>query len=300
MKWYLLLILGVCCISTSAILITLAGVPPTQAAFYRNSFAALLWLIPFGFTRPFSPLPLKDDGVLVCRVGWLSPFVHKLTGPRVLVGLGFFFAVDLWAWHRAITYIGAGPATLVGNLQVIFVSLLAVVLFGDSLKKLFWPGAILALAGIAMLTLNNPLGSNVFLGIVSGILTALTYSVFLIFLKYLQQYKTTPQQTLFWLAVLTALFLLVPTLIEDGLLLPDRRAVVILIIHALISSVLGWWVIVTALKKVPVAAASTLLLMQPLLTSIWGHLFLGQSLVAIQVVGICVALTGIRLANWGK
>lgn len=298
MKWYLLLIFGVCCISTSAILITLAEVPPTQAAFYRNFFAALFWLIPYRFTRPFSPLPLKAEGALVCQVRWLTPLVHRFSGPVLLVGLGFFFAIDLWAWHRAIVYIGAGPATLIGNLQVVFVSLLAVFLFGERLKKMFWPGSILALVGISMLTLTNPLGSNVLLGLVCGIFTALTYSVFIILLKYLEQYETTPQQTLFWLAVATALVLLGPTLIEDGLILPDLRAMIILMVHAAISSVLGWWVIVTALKKVPVAAASTLLLLQPLLTSIWGHIFLGQGLVAIQVVGICVALFGIRLANW--
>ncbi len=300
MKWYLLLIFGVCCISTSAILITLSGVPPSPAALYRNFFAALLWLIPYGFTRPLAPLPLKEDGVLVCRVGWLAPLVSRLNGPVILVALSFFFAIDLWAWHRAIIYIGAGPATLMGNLQVVFVSLFAVLLFGERLNKMFWPGAILALAGIAMLTFTNPLGSNVLVGSVCGIFTALTYSVFIIFLKYLEQFKTTPQQTLFWLAVCTALFLVVPTLIEDGLIFPGRRALVILIVHALVSSVVGWWVIVTALKKVPVAAASTLLLLQPLLTSMWGHLFLGQGLVVIQVVGICVALFGIRLANWEK
>jgi drug/metabolite transporter (DMT)-like permease len=300
MKWYLLLIFGVCCISTSAILITLSEVPPTQAAFYRNLFAAGLWLIPYGFTRPLRPLPMKEGGELVCRIGWLAPVVHRLSGPVILVALSFFFAIDLWAWHRAIIYIGAGPATLMGNLQVVFVSLLAVVLFGDRLKKMFWPGTFLALGGIAMLTLTNPLGSNVQLGIVCGVFTALTYSVFLIFLKYLEQYQTTPQQTLFWLAALTALFLLGPTLIEDGIILSDRRALAILVVHALISSVVGWWVIVTALKRLPVAAASTLLLLQPLLTSVWGHLFLGQGMVTIQIVGICIALFGIRLANWGK
>ncbi|MBU0960788.1 MAG: DMT family transporter, partial [Proteobacteria bacterium] len=261
---------------------------------------ALFWLIPYGFTRPLAPMPMREDGCFVCRVGWLTPLVQRLNGPIILVLLGFFFAIDLWAWHRAIMYIGAGPATLIGNLQVVFVSLLAVFLFGDRLKKMFWPGTVLALVGIAMLTLINPLGSNVLLGIVTGIFTALTYSVFIILLKYLEQFKITSQQTLFWLAVLTALFLLGPTLIEDGLMIPDLRAVIILMVHALISSVVGWWIIVTALKRVPVAEASTLLLLQPLLTSIWGHLFLGQGLVLIQVVGICLALSGIRLANWGK
>jgi hypothetical protein len=41
-RWYVLLVVGICCISTSAILVTLAGVHPTVSAFYRNFFAALI------------------------------------------------------------------------------------------------------------------------------------------------------------------------------------------------------------------------------------------------------------------
>jgi len=38
-RWYILLLAGICLISTSAILVTLAAVPPTVSAFYRNFFA---------------------------------------------------------------------------------------------------------------------------------------------------------------------------------------------------------------------------------------------------------------------
>ncbi|MCJ7601958.1 MAG: DMT family transporter, partial [Desulfobulbaceae bacterium] len=64
--------------------------------------------------------------------------------------------------------------------------------------------------------------------------------------------------------------------------------------------VVGWWLIIAALPHVPVAVASTLLLLQPVLTSIWGHIFLQQTLSSLQTVGIFLALCGIRLATWRR
>ena len=214
--------------------------------------------------------------------------------------LGLLFAVDLWSWHRASLHLGAGPATLMGNLQVIFVALLAALLFGERLRATFFPGTLLALAGIAILTLGGSGDkSAVPAGLLLGLLTAITYSLFLILLKKLEQYGPSPQQLLFWVSLLTALLLLPVLGIEQhSLRLPGAAPAGWLALHALISSVLGWWLIIKALKHLPVSASSTILLMQPLLTSIWGQLFLGQQLSAAQYGGIFLAIAGIRVANW--
>lgn len=292
MKWYLLLMAGVCCISTSAILVSLAGADPTVAAFYRNLSATLFWL-PFvlgqGLALPCQPARVGRERLAR---------VHDWGAAGLLGLLGLFFAIDLWAWHRAIPCLGAGPATLMGNLQVIFVALLSVIILRQPLPRFFWPGSLLALLGIAMLTLSRGIGGQVIMGLFMGILTALTYSVFLILLKMLSHYAISVSQTLFWIALSTALFLLPPLYWEKASLLLPMKSLAILALHGLISSVLGWWLIVRAMGKLPVTAASTLLLMQPLLTHVWGDIFLGQQLGGVQIVGIFVALLGIRLANW--
>ncbi|MBU0968063.1 MAG: DMT family transporter [Proteobacteria bacterium] len=301
-RWYVLLVLGICCISTSAILVTLSGVHPTVSAFYRNFFAALIWLLLYPFTRPFRAASLKTDSVSLLEAA--NPcFGFLVRAPRatyLLISLGLFFAVDLWAWHRCIIFLGAGPATLMGNLQVLIVSLLAVFFFRESLQKWFWPGCFLALLGIALLTLTRGIGQAVLPGVFYGLLTALTYSFFLIILRLLRNYQTTPQQILFWVAVITSLFLLLPLLGEGNLLIPGRESLSWLALHAFLSSVVGWWLIITALPHVPVAIASTLLLLQPVLTSIWGHIFLQQFLSSLQIAGIFLAVAGIRLATWRR
>lgn len=301
-RWYVLLVVGICCISTSAILVTLAGVHPTVSAFYRNFFAALIWLLLYPFTRPFRAASLKTDSVTVLeaanpRFGFL---VCARRATFLLILLGLFFAIDLWSWHRCIIFLGAGPATLMGNLQVLVVSWLAVFFFRESLQKWFWPGCLLALLGISLLTLTRGIGHGVLPGVMYGLVTALTYSFFLIILRLLRNYQTTPQQVLFWVAVISSFFLFLPMVGEGNELIPGREALGWLALHAFFSSVVGWWLIIAALPHVPVAVASTLLLLQPVLTSIWGHIFLQQTLSSLQTVGIFLALCGIRLATWRR
>jgi len=299
-RWYVLLLAGICCISTSAILVTLAGVHPTVSAFYRNFFAALIWLLLYPFTRPFRAAILKTGHGAVLEAA--NPrFGFLVRAPRatlLLILLGFFFAVDLWAWHRSIIFLGAGPATLLGNLQVLIVSLLAVFFFREALQKWFWPGCFLALLGIALLTLTRGVGHGVLPGVMYGLVTSFTYSFFLIILRFLRNYQTTPQQVLFWVAVISSFFLFFPMAGEGNVLIPGREALGLLALHAFLSSVVGWWLIITALPHVPVAVSSTLLLLQPLLTSIWGHIFLQQTLSSWQTAGIVLAVCGIRLATW--
>ncbi len=297
MKWYFLLLLGIVCISTSAILVTMAGVDPTVSAFYRNLFASCFWLALLGVKSLFlilAPRTKKcsSPGVKVKNKD-LTPVPYYL-----LFLLGFFFAVDLWAWHRAIIWLGAGPATLIGNLQVIFVALFSLIIFQQKLPRFYWPGSLLALGGIGLLTLSHGLGDQVLAGLILGLFTALTYSCFLLLLKFVEPYHLSPSQILAWVAVTTTIFLLLPLLWEGESFRLGQRALVILVIHGFVSSVVGWWLIIAAMIRLPITVASTLLLLQPVLTHIWGHLFLNQRLVAIQMVGIGVALVGIRLANW--
>ncbi|MEN8140079.1 MAG: DMT family transporter [Thermodesulfobacteriota bacterium] len=297
MKWVVLLIIGVCCISTSAILVTLSQVEPTVSAFYRNLLAAPIWLFILR-GRGLSPHSPLQVALPALRPSWLAGLIPQLGSAGLLTLLALFFAIDLWAWHRAIIFLGAGPATLIGNLQVVFVALLTLLVFQRHLPRFFWPGTILALLGIGLLTLSRGIGEEILWGLALGLFTALTYSFFLLTLKLLEHYAIAPPQLLFWVAGGTAFFLLPVLLWEGADFSLSGRALAILVVHSLISSVLGWWLIISAMARLPVTMTSTLLLLQPLLTHVWGDIFLGQELTGVQLLGIVVAVGGIRLANW--
>ena len=104
-------VLGALVIAFSAILVRLAEVSPSTAAFFRCAYALpLLGLLAWIERRRYGPLARRD---------------------RLLaLGAGVCFAADLTFWHHSIEAVGAGLATVLANVQVVLVGLIAWVWLG--------------------------------------------------------------------------------------------------------------------------------------------------------------------------
>ena len=99
-------VIGALVIAWSSILVRLADVSPSTAAIFRCAYALpLLVALAWREDRRLGPRPAR--------------------GRRLAAGAGVFFAADLICWHHAIADVGAGLATVLGNLQVAFVPLVA-------------------------------------------------------------------------------------------------------------------------------------------------------------------------------
>ena len=108
----LLATLGAACISASAVLIKLADTGTTSAAFYRCLLALpLLAVLAVLEQHKRGPRPLRS------RLGAMLA--------------GVFLAIDLVLWNHTIADVGAGVATLLGNVQVVFVTVAAWLLFRE-------------------------------------------------------------------------------------------------------------------------------------------------------------------------
>ena len=98
--------LGALVIATSAILVRLANVEPSTAAFFRCAYALpVLAIIARSEKGRFGPLDRKTVNLAAVA--------------------GIFFAADLVLWHHSIAQVGAGLATVLGNTQVVIVPFLA-------------------------------------------------------------------------------------------------------------------------------------------------------------------------------
>src|ERR1700739_1789000 len=104
--------LGAACISSSAILVTLAHVGPITTAFFRCALA-LPVLVPLA----------------VLEQRRLGPRPPRRRAYAMLAGL--FLAIDLVLWNHTISDVGAGVATVLGNLQVLFVAVFAWLVMGE-------------------------------------------------------------------------------------------------------------------------------------------------------------------------
>jgi drug/metabolite transporter (DMT)-like permease len=277
--------LGAACISSSAIMVTLANVGPATTAFYRCLLALpVLALLAVLEQRKKGPRPVRR------RVGaWVA---------------GLFLAVDLILWNHSIADVGAGVATVLGNLQVLFVAILAWLLFRE------WPGrryltvlpvVLLGVVLVSGLVGSRAAGLDPLAGIGYGAGTSAAYAGFLLIMR---QTAGPARHIAGQLADATAgaaVGSLLLGLAFGGLQLripwPSFGWLLIL---ALMSQTAGWLLITSSLPRLPAAVSSLLLLLQPAAALVLADIVLGEQPTLIQVLGAVLVCAGVLAVTWTR
>lgn len=274
---HLLALAGVLGISFSAVFVRLAAVSPVTAAFYRGAYAvpvlALLWAV-----------SRRSDS--------------RGARARVMAAVaGVFLAIDLALWHESIDLIGIGLATVIANVQVVFVALLAWILYGERPTR----SVVLTIAVVGLgLVLTSGLaradsyGTAPLAGAVYGVMAGLSYSVFLVIFRDANSSLVPAQGPLLDATVGVVLGTLLVAPMDQGFALaPAWPAHAWLVILALVSQVAGWLLITTALPRLPAIETSVLLLLQPVFSVIWGVMFFSERLSRVQWVGAALVMAGV-------
>jgi drug/metabolite transporter (DMT)-like permease len=275
---------GATCIAFSAILVRLADVPPSTAAFYRCTYALVpLALLAWWERRRFGPLGR--------RALWLSLIA------------GIFFMADLVFWHHAIAAVGAGLATVLGNVQVVIVPLAAWALLSEKPAGRTIAAVPIVLSGVVLISGvigAGAYGSNPALGVVYGLLTAITYGGFLLILREGSTDLRRPAGPLFY-ATLSAAVVTLPVgaALDELELRPTWPEHGWLVLLALTSQVVGWLLIAAALPRLPAALTSVTLTLQPALSVILAVVILDEAPSSVQYVGVAVIISGVVLATAG-
>ena len=268
-------------IAWSAPLVRLADVPPATAALGRCGLAVpLLWLRARRARRLAGPLPPRTV--------------------RTAQAAGVLFAADLVMWHGAIAAVGAGLATVLGNLQVLFVALAAWWLLGERPHR----GLVLAspLLLVGVVALSGVLGGEVYgrspmLGVVLGLGTSLAYAGFILLLR---QGAAGPRHLagpLLHATAVAAVGCAVAGAVLDQLVVPDAEALGWLLLLALSSQVLGWLLISRSLPQLRAAVTSVLLLAQPVGALAISTVLLDERPGLVQYAGSGLVLAGVVLAT---
>lgn len=278
-------IVGALVIAFSGILVRLADVAPATAALFRCAYAVpVLGLLVLRERRRSGPVPWK---------------VRRLS----LVA-GLCLAVDLVIWHYAIDAVGAGLATVLGNLQVLVVGLAAWWLLGERPAR----GVVLAvpvmLGGVVLLSGvvgQGAYGENPGLGVVLGIATSIAYAAFLLVLRHgAGDGRGTAGPLLDVSLAAAAGAAVLGALLGDIDLVPSWPAHGWLAALALTSQVLGWLLISISLPRLPAVLTSLLLLVQPVGAVALSVVLLNERPSAVQLVGAVVVLAGVVVATTGR
>jgi len=275
------LLIGSVIISFAPVLIRLANADPDLAGFYRMLFAGL-GLLPLFLIQGKRERLDRRTFLFIAAAG-------------VSLGTDFMF------WHRSINLIGPGLATLLGNFQVFFTAFFSWLLLKERISGLFLVAVALAFGGLLLITGPDvpALAAGVQLGILHGLLTALTYSAYILLLKQgITGSSIGGGTAIFIVSISCTLFLALSNLLKGSLfVLPDGRALLFLAVLGLVCSAFAWSLISSAIKQVPATVAGLVLLLQPALAFVWDVLLFKRVTSGSEYLGILFILAAIYLGT---
>ena len=269
------------------------------------SFAPLLYIqsdtspITGAFFRMLYALP-----ILIFLVWYLNQDDQRERKDRMLAfSAGLLLAIDFAGYHSAIDYIGSGIATLIGNSQVIIVTLVSWWLLGERPNRMILlalPMVMLGLLFISGIWDDEPYGDDPIKGVVGGIVAAIFYSSFLILYRFsnrirapsvnLQLDATAGAATGLLIVGILPLSSIDIEPIDFSFTWPGHGWIILL---AVSCQVIGWIAITYALPRLPAAHTSFAILLQPVLTILWGVIILSEKPSIQQIGGMSLIFAAI-------
>ena len=275
-------LLGAACIAFSGIFYRYAGVSPSSATFFRCLYGLpLLALVAFVEHRRYGSL------------GWGTVRLAALAG--------VFFAGDLTAWHHAIEAVGAGLATVLGNLQVLVVGVAAWLFLGERPSRATIVAVPVVLVGIVLISGvvgAGAYGENPPLGVLLGVLTAFCYAGYLLMIRRSgrdERRPAGPVTVSTFATMMTAVVIGVP--MGDLDVVPAWPAHGWLALYGVTSQSLGYLLISLSLPRLPAVLTSIILLAQPVATVVLAMILLAEAPSVPQLLGIVLVIGGIAIAT---
>ena len=274
----LIALAGALTIAFSAILVRQASVHPVTAAVYRCAYAVpVLAALAWRERRRYGPRAPGQQ--------------------RLAVIAGVFFSADLIFWHEAIGDVGAGLATVLGNLQVVVVPLAAWAVLHEAPGRRILTALPLTLVGVVLISgvlEDGAYGENPARGVVYGALTGIAYAGFILVLRHGNEDLRRPAGPLCDATVTSVVVSLAVALIlgvPD--LAPSWPSTAWLVTLALSSQVVGWLLISVSLPRLPAALTSMILTVQPVGSVLLGIVLLGEDPSGLQLAGAALILAGL-------
>jgi drug/metabolite transporter (DMT)-like permease len=273
---------GAMCIAFSGIFYRWSEVSPETGAMYRALFGLpFLAVIALGERRRHGPMPGRNQ--------------------RLAAIAGLFFAGDLIFWHHAIEAVGAGLATVLANLQVIVVGLVAWLLLGERPSRSVLVALPVVLVGVVLI--SGVIGAGAYgedpgLGVVLGLLTAVCYAGYLLVIRGVGRDLRRPAGPVTIATAATAISAAgVGATFGTLELTPGPSSIFWLALLGITAQFGGSLLIAVSLPRLPAVLTSIILLSQPVVTVGLAMVLLGEAPSIPQLVGVALVIGGIALAT---
>ena len=275
-KGSLSILSGAFLISFSPVFVNLVSIEPTVSGFYRMLFGSIALFIIYLVKNNENPL-------------------RKNISKFIVLG-AIFFSLDLWFWHRSIIYVGPGLSTLLANFQILILPFLALIFFNQKTQRIQIFSIFLGLLGLFLITGQSwdIAGNNYKLGVLFGLLTAISYAGYIISIKRIDHnaaVNSDPIFNLLFISLISAGLLFLFSIIEQvPLEIKSSSELIWMICYGLFSHVIGWFFILNGLQKISAVTAGIILLTQPILSYVWDFIIFKKVILPIEYFGIVSVL----------
>ncbi|MFZ4457113.1 MAG: DMT family transporter [Bacteroidales bacterium] len=274
---YILLFVGVLCISWSAIFVKLSGVEGITTAFYRMLIGSLgiipIWLL---YKKPN----------------------YNFRGIGFAILSGILFGCDIVLWNTSIVISKASISTLLANLAPVWVGFAYLLFWKIKLKPTFWIGTLIAISGVAVIVgFEGIFSSASHLGNLLAIGASVFYAAYMISTQKGRLSIDTLSFTAISMWTSTVFTLIVCLVLDAPLWGFEAKTWFVLGGLGLISQLCGWLAINYALGHIKTTTASVSLLSQSVFTALFSVPVLDEMLTANEIIGAVVVLCGIYLVN---
>lgn len=270
----LLGVAGAASISLTAVFIRLAEVSPATSVFYR----CLL------------PLPL------LALLAWLESRRGQRVTRRDIVRYtvaGVMLGVDFALWSQAIMLIGAGISTVLVNVQVVVVPLLAFLVLGTRVPARFVVVVPMLFVGIALtagISDGFSTGTDPVWGAVLALLSGVAYAVYIFVVGGRGSPDTAATQVLVSTAAAGIAGSAIGTHWGTVDLTPGWAPFGWLALLAVSAQFVGWVLLGRSLPRLAPEVGATLLLLQPVLAIAAAMVPLRERPTPLQLVGCAVVV----------
>ena len=273
---WVLLFLGIVCISISAYFVKMANVNGISVSFYRVCFATL-FILPFYIQVKIKNMSLKSISLSILG--------------------GVFFAFELIFWNTAVIISNTTFPTLIVNLSSVWVGIGAKLLFREKLNRFHWAGNMIAILGVAIIIgINNIIHMKIDNGFLFSIIASMFLALYILSVKEVRQKNTTIQVVFFTFLGCTFTLLICCIATGSALYGFSLPSWVYLLCLGLITQVGGYFSINYALGYIDSSTVSILTLLQPILTALFAVIVLSEAFTVHHVIGGCLVLGGLVIA----
>ncbi|GAA1559536.1 hypothetical protein GCM10009691_36950 [Brevibacterium picturae] len=219
------------------------------------------------------------------------------------IAAGVALGIDYIAWTASIYLVGAGVSTVLVNVQIIVLPLLALIVDRERVSRRFLITLPLMLIGVGLvggILSVAEVGNRVVLGTVFGLIAGIGYGVYLFLTRRGTRRKAEGTvQPLAWATGSAAVTSALIAQFTGGLHFTgiSTTSWLFLIALALVGQVAAWLFIHHGSVRLRPSMAASLLLVQPVLALVLSALILAERLTSGQIVGACAVVVAVAVAN---